>query len=686
MSGVQNELISVVVPVFNVYGYIDRCLKSITSQDYSNLQIIVVDDGSTDGSAEACDKWCAVDPRIEVFHAVNSGLSAARNFGMRHVKGSRVVFVDSDDRIGPHHIGRLVSALESCSDPAHSVAVTGFSPVVPGQAPTEDGGKVFKSVSLDAAEAIAESVTIGARFGAFAWGKLYPRALFHLLEYPVGRYYEDQFVTYKIFLEASDIVYLPADDYFYTLKRKGSISAGNRVRELDYLDAIRETLAVVTISCRDAVPAVRRRYLSSLVSGVEIAASSGNERLARSLYEEALSFRGEARGERGLSGAVRAKYALLGFGFPFFGKLTRARAKPACITLSFSRVRNKLARRKTKKDLLVGYLEKRAAYKGRVAFLVMTPRYKNYGDHLIALSERILLREAGISNIIEVPYEDCQEIGSDFRRLLGEGDSLLFTGGGYLGSLWPGLEQASEEILSSVSSSNKVFFFPESVFFDGASSYAGTSLIKAVRSCPSSVVISVRERESLARLGPCLDEGAVRLFPDLGLFVRRADIMREAPERDSDLVLTCLRHDKEGLQSGGFGAALTDAIFDAGMRVASIDTHDPAGELMPEERADQLGTLAKRFGEAAVVVTNRLHGMVLAMIVGTPCIVLDNVSQKVSGVARWVSGDYPVILADEGDVSARLIQEVAKQKFDGDVADLLRSERVNLLSTLREMA
>ena len=688
MRNLQNELVSVVVPVFNVLGYIDRCLASVTGQDYKNLQIVVVDDGSTDGSAEACEKWRSFDHRIEVFHTVNSGLSAARNFGMKYVRGSRVIFVDSDDCLGTHHIGRLVSALEGCYDPAHSVVITGFSPIAPETVPADDMDKALPPVSLDAAEAIAESVTVGSRFGAFAWGKLYPRALFHLLEYPVGRYYEDQFVTYKVFLEASDIVYLPTDDYYYTQERSGSISSGGRVRELDYLDAIRETLTVVSTSCPEAVPAVRRRYLGSLVSGVEIAVSTGEDRIARSLFEEAKVFRAEAMRDRELSSAIRTKYFIFGFGFPFFRAFTKMRASlsPGLASRVISKVRRRAVGSKAKKVLLDSYLVKRAALKGSVVFLVMTPRYKNFGDHLIALSEHLLLQEAGVSSIIEVPYEDCQEIGPDFRQLLAEGDSLLFTGGGYLGSLWPGLERAAEGVLSSVRSSNKVIFFPESIYYEGVSNYADTRLVRLIDSRPSQILLLIREGGSLARLNSCLDASVVRSLPDMGLFVRRADILQEAPERDSSLVLACLRHDKEGLQGGGFGAALTDAIVACGMRVASIDTHDPTGELFPEERAERIGALAKRFGEAAVVVTNRLHGMVLAMIMSTPCIVFDNVSNKLSGVAQWVCDDYPVVLADEKDVSIELIQAVAKKKFDGDVADLLSSEREALLRALREVA
>lgn len=110
-------LVSIVVPVYNVEIYLDDCLKSVLAQTYSNLEIILVDDGSTDNSGAMCDAYMKIDSRIQVFHQKNGGLSAARNFGMRHASGKYIYFLDSDDYIEKNAIEELVKVAEDeCAD------------------------------------------------------------------------------------------------------------------------------------------------------------------------------------------------------------------------------------------------------------------------------------------------------------------------------------------------------------------------------------------------------------------------------------------------------------------------------------------------------------------------------------------------------------------------------------------
>ena len=110
---VDNGLVTVIVPVYNVECYLDKCISSIVQQSYNNLEIIVVDDGSTDGSPAICDGWAARERRIRVIHKENGGLSDARNAGLAVATGEYISFVDSDDWIKPQFIETLLVSLQA---------------------------------------------------------------------------------------------------------------------------------------------------------------------------------------------------------------------------------------------------------------------------------------------------------------------------------------------------------------------------------------------------------------------------------------------------------------------------------------------------------------------------------------------------------------------------------------------
>ena len=107
------DLVSVIVPVYNVQKYLTMCLESISKQTYHNLQIILIDDGSSDASSQICDDWANKDNRIEVIHKINGGLSDARNVGLTCVKGQFICFVDSDDVLDSHYIEWLYDSIKT---------------------------------------------------------------------------------------------------------------------------------------------------------------------------------------------------------------------------------------------------------------------------------------------------------------------------------------------------------------------------------------------------------------------------------------------------------------------------------------------------------------------------------------------------------------------------------------------
>lgn len=286
-------LVSVVVPVFNVEDLLSRCIDSILEQSYSNLDIILVDDGSTDSSGDICDFYAGKDTRIRVIHKANEGLSMARNSAMKLVKGEYVLFVDSDDFLGIFHIERLLNAFNSCAVTS-GVAITGFTEVSAASNRNRSGFivKSDKCIKLSKEESLCELVVPKGRFASFACGKLYSKDLFECLYYPPGKCFEDQFVTYRVLLCAANIFYEDADDYFYTLDRSQSISNASKTNRLDYLEAIRimdddpELKAIKKVH-----KAVHLRYLLTLADVAMITAKYSEKNIFLEVFDELISQR-----------------------------------------------------------------------------------------------------------------------------------------------------------------------------------------------------------------------------------------------------------------------------------------------------------------------------------------------------------------------------------------------------------
>lgn len=230
------ELISVIVPVYQVEAYLNQCVQSIVNQTYSNLQIILVDDGSPDRCGSMCEAWAEKDPRIQVLHKQNGGLSDARNAGMEVATGVYTAFVDSDDWIAPDFIQTLYDAM------IHSgaqIAACDVCLVYPGEEPERtDGVRERKTYTTE--EAIRDLLH-GRALRTVAWNKLYLSTLLEGERYPVGKHHEDEFLTYRLCGKAEKLVYVDRPMYFY-LQRPGSIMHSFTVRRLDALEARLERL------------------------------------------------------------------------------------------------------------------------------------------------------------------------------------------------------------------------------------------------------------------------------------------------------------------------------------------------------------------------------------------------------------------------------------------------------------
>ena len=200
-------LVSVIIPVYHVEKYLDDCVRSIVTQSYSNLEIILVDEGSDDSCPQMCDFWAEKDERIKVIHKENGGLSDARNAGLDVAQGQYIAFVDSDDFVHPDYIKKLAIILKQkdCD-----IAICGFEKFVDGSdIPTTETNGIVKYVNPKDCY-----VHTDAYFDV-AWNKLYRRTTIGDVRYPYRKLHEDIYTTYKIMFAAKKIGLTQDVLYFY---------------------------------------------------------------------------------------------------------------------------------------------------------------------------------------------------------------------------------------------------------------------------------------------------------------------------------------------------------------------------------------------------------------------------------------------------------------------------------------
>lgn len=223
----MNELVTVIVPVYKVEKYLYKCVDSILAQTYTNLEIILVNDGSPDNCGDICDEYVLKDSRIKVIHKENGGLSSARNAAIDVMSGDFVTFIDSDDYVDSHYVEKLYNALKDNNADISICAEEYILETI--NSDLKSIGRPFEFFSGLKVMTCEQAIIYCLQqelFEAAAWAKLYKSSLFDEVRYPEGYAYEDQGTTYKTFLKSNIIVFISDRLYFY-LQRGGSILHSN---------------------------------------------------------------------------------------------------------------------------------------------------------------------------------------------------------------------------------------------------------------------------------------------------------------------------------------------------------------------------------------------------------------------------------------------------------------------------
>ena len=243
----NHPLLSVIVPCYNAEKYLEKCISSIVAQTYLNLEILLINDGSTDNTGAICDTWQERDQRIRVVHKQNEGSSYARKDGVELSSGEYVTFVDADDWIDSDMYSGMMSALLTTNS---DIARCNFCHVyengtIKRNTGEEEKGTIEIMDSKDALLLIFEH----KKWYSDMWDKIFKKSLFHNVIFPKGRGLADDFVIQYLFHNASQVVFIKNDYYFY-LQRSGSICKPVDIKmklknELDHFEAYIERYSFV---------------------------------------------------------------------------------------------------------------------------------------------------------------------------------------------------------------------------------------------------------------------------------------------------------------------------------------------------------------------------------------------------------------------------------------------------------
>ena len=249
-------MVTVIIPVYNVEDYLERCVESVLHQSYTNLQVLLINDGSTDTSGVICDDYRTRDPRVTVIHQANHGLANVRNVGIQAAVGEWLTFIDSDDWVAQDYIEYLLSLLQEGDD----LAVCGFQKIwQEAEFQQDDRQEIWRG---DKTEAL-KTMFYQKQFDNNAWGKLYRTRLAKTVRYPDGYWYEDFATMYRFLLQCRNVVVGSRRVYAYFQRPASIMRCGFSEKRSELLDFCDILYTEICQQCPQAARAAASRCISA---------------------------------------------------------------------------------------------------------------------------------------------------------------------------------------------------------------------------------------------------------------------------------------------------------------------------------------------------------------------------------------------------------------------------------------
>lgn len=263
----SEDLISIIVPVYNVEKYLNRCVQSLLAQTYKYFEIILIDDESPDNCPRLCDEYAMRHKNIFVLHLKNSGLSGARNAGIEIAKGKYITFVDSDDYVDCELLSVLKNGIDADVDILLSMCsyrrLSQSDPI-----PKLKRAKEWRVIN----DCEAMDMLLSNQARTTAWGKLYAKELFEDIKFPVGRLYEDMFIMPTLFRAAKKISVSPQELYFYCQDGESITRSKFNYKMLEMIDALLIWNGQVALYYPQLSEKAKSHYFSAIITSCQFLA------------------------------------------------------------------------------------------------------------------------------------------------------------------------------------------------------------------------------------------------------------------------------------------------------------------------------------------------------------------------------------------------------------------------------
>ena len=732
----MNKLVSVIVAIYNIENYLNVCIDSILAQTYTDIEIILVDDGSTDKSSAICDEYAKKDSRIKVIHKENGGLSSARNAGLDVASGEYISFIDGDDSIHKTFIEIL---LRMCEEDQCEISMCDYLKTKSDSIllePQKNGDFVV----LDKKKLMDNCAGVGGEYEKYAvvWNKLYKSSLYNNIRFPEGKLHEDIYVTYRIYWLANKLCVTNQYLYYYLQRSNSLMGKRYDITRLDSLEAHKMKKDFFKEQgLKDAYRSTMIIYYNDLWVHYELVKKYVNNAKnildkisaeAESVKQEILSLPGLSKlellrivykhltpseseqytriyGDRIKHGngtdylfpynqiPQYAKIALYGagrmgmayaqqiqdtkyceisvwvdnylaviprmeYGVETIDALFRYPYDYILIAIINPRVAQEIKNNLMSwgipeekiilKDVYNAPRIKREDPLKQRFFLMNTPDHGNLGDHALAIAAVEYLKDFFPGQeIIEITGRQWDWSKAQIKREISSKDVIFIIGGGFMGDLWQLEDNRVKDIMAAFRDS-RIIFLPQTFYYNTFDSNLQSD--RELYQEYKNVLAIHRERNSFNffKENVLPDETRNKLYPDMALYLK--DTMQYS-ERDG--ILLCFRLDKEKTDD-----EIMEKIYkicnDKGMTIDALDTFVDL-EMTSQNREDEVLKLLDKIRKHRLMITDRLHGMLFAAVTGTPCIALDNISKKVSGVFQWIQNLPYVTCVTAEEINDKLI-------------------------------